>query len=151
MPKLLSDAIQIGIAARNDHDIDLPFLFEEPESHAIFDVRGYAYIAEQYIWDKKILTAYKETMYQWHINDQFLCGRQFRYPPSETILAAWIADAQTSNIQHIFYNTRLLKPETNQGCKSKTAWALGFDNWTAFKKEHHPIRYKPITITNATK
>lgn len=151
MPKLLSDAIQIGIAVRNDHDIDLPFLFEEPESHAQYDVQGYGYQAEQYIYDEQVLTIYKETMYTWNINVHFLLDRHTRYAPSEIILAAWIANTRLTDIQHTFYNTRLLKPETSQGSKSKTAWTLGFDNWTAFKKEHNPSVIKPITITNATK
>ena len=155
MPKLLSDAIQIGIAARNDHGIDLPFLFEEPEEHATYDVQGYGYITDQYIWCEEILTVYKETMYNWHVNNtsngNFLLGRHTRYAPSEIIQAAWIANTRLGDIQHTFYNTRLLKPETSQGCKSKTAWTLGFDNWTEFKKEHDPSAFKAITITNATK
>lgn len=151
MPKLLSDAIQIGIAARNDHGIDLPFLFEEPEEHATYDVRGYGYQAEQYIYDEQVLTIYRETMYTWNINVHFLLDRHTRYAPSEIILAAWVADTRLTDIQHTFYNTRLLKPETSQGCKSKTAWTLGFDNWTTFKKEHDPSAIKAITITNATK
>lgn len=150
MPKLLNDAIQIGIAVKNDHAIHLPFLFEEPESHAQYDMQGYGYQAEQYIYDEQVLTIYKETMYTWNINAHFLLDCHTRYAPSEIILAAWIANTRLTNIQHTFYNTRLLKPKTNQGCKSKTARVLGFDNWTAFKKEHHPIQYKPITITNAT-
>ena len=150
MPKLLNDAIQIGIAVKNDHAIHLPFLFEEPTSHAIFDMQGYGYQAEQYIYDKQTLTIYKETMCTWTITTGFLLGSHTRYAPSEIILAAWITDTQKKAVQHTFYNTRLLNPKTYQGCKSKTARALGFDNCTTFKKEYNPKTIKPITITNAT-
>lgn len=151
MPKLLSDPMQVGIAVKNDHDIDLPFLFDEPDIHATYDVQGYGYVAEQYIWNEEVLTLYKENMYGWYVDRDFLLARQTRYAPSEIILAAWVANTRLTNIQHTFYNTRLLNPDTSQGCKSKTAHRLGFNNWTEFKKKHDPQEYKPITITNATK
>lgn len=151
MPKLLSDPMQVGIAVRNDHGIDLPFLFDEPEIHTTYDLQGWGYSAEQYIWDEEVLTLYKENACTWYPDHNFLLARQTRYAPSEIILAAWVANTRLSDIQHTFYNTRLFHPDTHQGCKSKTAHRLGFNNWSEFKKEHNRQKYKPITITNATK
>lgn len=155
MPTLLSDPMQIGIALRNDHGIDLPFLFDDPSFHMVFDERSPGYCYEQHSWpvEGKLLTIYKANAVTW-VDDkphEILMGRLPYYGPSETIQVAWISDKRLTTVEHTLYSKKLLRPETGQGEKSKAGRRLGFDNWTDFKANHNPNVIKPITITNATK
>ena len=155
MQKLLSMPIQIGIAAKNDHQLIYDHYFQEPDSHQIIDEDSPSYIFEQWKWDDKVLTTYNETHATWRRSstaNDWLLGR--RYPPilpSKQILAAWAADSQTGVIETRFYNVDLLDGKKfHNGCKIKTAHWLGFENWGAFKRYHNPKNFLPLNITDAT-
>ena len=158
MTKVLSDPMQIGIAAKNDHDINLPFLMDEPEFVFHNDEDSYGYYFKQYIYDDYILTTYQEGMCHWFPTSneprqqaEFLFGRLHTWPMSGLFACAWIANTRLTNIEHKFYNKNLWDADTSSGRKVKTAHRFGFDNWSHFKKEHDRHEFKPITIINATK
>lgn len=156
MQKVLSDPMQIGIALRNDHGIDHPFLFFEPNDTYIFDENSYGYTFQQYQYSEGFLTVYKEANVIWRDHSRyqkFLRGALPNYTPTRSILCAFIHAHPTNNVES-YYNAELLNGDRSafhNGCKIKTAHALGFENWGEFKKEHDPTQIKAITITNATK
>lgn len=158
MTRMLSDPMQIGIAAKNDHDINLPFLMDEPEFVFHNDEDSYGYYFKQYIYGDYILTTYQEGMCHWFptSNDpnkqaEYLLGRLSTCPMSGLFACAWIADTRLTNIEHKFYNKNLWDADTSNGRKIKTAHRFGFENWSHFRKEHDRNEFKPITIINATK
>ena len=157
MTKVLSDPMQIRIAAKNDHDINLPFLMDEPEFVFHNDEDSYGYYFKQYIYDDYILTTYQEGMCHWFPTSneprqqaEFLFGRLHTWPMSGLFACAWIANTRLTNIEHKLYNKNLWDADTSSGRKVKTAHRFGFDNWSHFKKEHDRHEFKPITIINAT-
>lgn len=154
MQKVLSEPIQIGLALRNDHGIDHPFLFFEPNDSYIFDENSYGYTFQQYQYSEGFLTVYKEANCIWKDNShyqKFLRGALPHFAKSSSILCAFIHAHPTNDIES-YYNAELLNARAfHNGCKIKAAHALGFENWGEFKKEHDPTQIKGITITNATK
>ena len=59
MTRMLSDPMQIGIAARTIM-INLPFLMDEPEFVFHNDEDSYGYYFKQYIYGDYILTTYQK-------------------------------------------------------------------------------------------
>lgn len=155
MQKLLSMPMQIGIAAKNDHELIYDHYFQEPDSHQIIDEDSPSYTFEQWMWGDEVLTTYNEIYCTWRgsqASREWM--RRRRYPPmlpSKQILAAWSANSATGIISMMFYNADLLDGKKfHNGCKIKTAHWLGFENWGAFKREHNPSRFLPLHITDAT-
>ena len=70
-------------------------------------------------------------------------------PMEKSWLAGYICFDNITYIVHSFYNSDLLVgSKIHNGCKTKTAKVLGFENWASFKAAK--TSDLPLKLTNAT-
>ena len=155
--------VEIGLALRQQHNIDIPELFQEPDYHDIHPNGSCGYGYEQfYFKDSGMrLTTFNEyTMQWWDLHEAnrtsdatkwltWLMDGGYWKPMEKSWLAGYICFDNITYIVHSFYNSDLLVgSKIHNGCKTKTAKVLGFENWASFKAAK--TSDLPLKLTNAT-